>query len=89
MTIKIISDGTTVGTKVIDTVRGTDLTSDIRITNINWNADASEGICKLSFDIVLVPMNIEGDVEINSVKCSHCGHKLYVPKSLRKLLGRK
>lgn len=50
MKLKIVSDGTNVGTKVIDEDTGEELQN--KITSLSWELDAKHGIAKVQLGII-------------------------------------
>ena len=64
MKIKIISDGTSYNTKVINAETGEPITG---ITYLHWTCDASEGIAKVFMEVIDVVVELVGNTEEQNV----------------------
>ena len=61
MKIKIISDGTTIGTQCFNLETGEKIGY---IQNIRWEADANQPFTTANIVIAKLPIEVEGDAEI-------------------------
>jgi len=61
MKIKIISDGTIEGTKVVSAKTGEEIES---VTKIGWMAESGEIYSRAIIEIINVPVEIESDAEL-------------------------
>lgn len=57
--IKIVSDGTTAGTSVVDAETGQEIDG---VCAVRWEADAAEGWARVTLEMFRVPVEVIGEV---------------------------
>ena len=61
MEIKIVSDGTALGTKIYDAVTGAELKN---VSRISWELDADSWDAKVEMTLINVPMELRGKATV-------------------------
>ena len=61
MTIKIVSDGTPSGTKILDTETGKELSY---VTKVSWKVDLKSPFATATLEIIKVPVEVVGNAQV-------------------------
>lgn len=71
MKLKLISDGTPIGTKIVDEETGEMLHG---ISNLTWEVSANEPLTKLTLELFNVPVEISAtaNVEVQKLNVNNC-----------------